>query len=1094
MISQRIQTLREIAPLVYSWTTPDIPKYAGWEKIGFTEQASADARIAKQASQLSIGKNKQWARRALFTSETGGQFKDTDFHEYLRQQGVARETAPKRTEWHHLEVAPKTSLEYFNDFAGQDFPRLHDGGEIDYVLRPEQQAAVAQAVAAFEAGNAEVLWNAKPRFGKTLTTYDLMRAIDARRILIVTNRPAIANSWLDDFNRFIGHQTTFKFVSESPSLADRAPMTRKQWRAFSVNHLNDDPRIVEFVSLQDLKGSKYFGGPYDKLRHIAESDWDLLVIDEAHEGIDTTKTHVAFEQIRRQRTLHLSGTPFKALASGRFGSDQIFNWTYEDEQVACQQWQDESRDNPYAALPTLNLLTYQISRMISDRLTEGVAVEEENANIDYTFDLNEFFATKDNGFFEHEAEVLKFLDCLAANEKYPFSTPELRDEIRHSFWLLNRVASAKALEKLLKQHVVFRDYSVILAAGDGRSHDDTDPVAVGKSLEKVRTAIANAELSNDKTITLSVGQLTTGVTIPEWTAVIMLSGLNSPAQYMQAAFRAQNPCTFERAGSVFQKRNAYIFDFAPERTLTIFDAFANNLHPNPSGESDIRQENIRRLLNFFPVLGEDAEGRMVELDASEVLTFPQVFKAREIVRRGFLSNLLFANVAGIFRYSEHLKDILDKLPSAKQGKVKVGEPIEIPDPPPVVDSFGNVKILETVISAKVEELGEPVFSIERVPSVDSDTPVRTAATQIAKAVTDQAHEKRKELRDEYGLTAAQIERDVRRTELAVKGQIQRAYAEHNIANNHIEAALEKAATEAEAAAIQVQKGELNKMFKAGILSIVEQAIASIVPEVVVREEAKNERRRANQTMDEARAHLRGFARTIPMFLMAYGNRNTTLSNFDEIAPDGLFEEIAGISAAEFRLLRDGQEVTEVDGTVAKIPGLFDEVVFDQAIYEFLDKKQALADYFNDSQTENIFAYIPQQKTSLVFTPQRVVRMMVDTLEAEDPGIFTDPDRTFADLFSTAGLFLMELVRRLDSGLASVFPVQEERLRHILTSQVFEMSHNQILHRITIEAVSGGVPERKAWIEDSGHFSVGNLARMSSEERQQMTDDMLMRGN
>ena len=231
---------------------------------------------------------------------------------------------------------------------------------------------------------------------------------------------------------------------------------------------------------------------------------------------------------------------------------------------------------------------------------------------------------------------------------------------------------------------------------------------------------------------------------------------------------------------------------------------------------------------------------------------------------------------------------------------------------------------------------------------------------------------------------------------------------------------------------------------------------AIVPEVVTREETKKEQKRANQTMDDARSHLRGFARTIPMFLMAYGDRDIRLSNFDDYTPDDVFEEITGITEAEFRLLRDGQEVTEEDGTVTKIPGLFDEAVFDQAVQEFLDKKEALADYFDDAQTENIFAYIPQQKTSLVFTPQPVVKMMVDALEAENPGIFTDPSKTFADLFSTAGLFLMELVRRLDTGLAEVFPDQDERLRHILTSQIFEMSHNEILHRITIEAVSGGV--------------------------------------
>jgi len=215
--SPKINTFREITPLIYSWKTPDIPKYDGWEKIGYTEQESADTRIAQQASQLSVDKQKLWSRRALFTSEAGGRFTDSDFHAYLKQQGVERETQPKRTEWHHFAPAPKSSLEYFNDFAGQDFPDPPGGGgEDDYTLRPEQQAAVDQAVAAFTGGKDEVLWNAKPRFGKTLTTYDLMRTLDVRKVLIVTNRPAIANSWFDDFTRFIGHQTTYRFVSDSP--------------------------------------------------------------------------------------------------------------------------------------------------------------------------------------------------------------------------------------------------------------------------------------------------------------------------------------------------------------------------------------------------------------------------------------------------------------------------------------------------------------------------------------------------------------------------------------------------------------------------------------------------------------------------------------------------------------------------------------------------------------------------------------------------------------------------------------------------------------------------------------------------------------
>lgn len=1094
MTSPNINTYRVITPLIYSWSTPDIPKYSGWEKIGYTEQASAAARINQQASQLSVTKVVNWSRRALFTSEAGGAFRDSDFHAYLRQAGVERELKPERTEWHRFEGAPRTSLDYFNSFAGQDFSDFQVVSEDLYELRPEQRAAVEQALAVFNNGGSEALWNAKPRFGKTLTTYDLMRKILAKKVLIVTNRPAIANSWFDDFTRYIGHQTTYKFVSESPSLASRSAMTRDQWTKHATNEANDDPRIVEFVSLQDLKGSRYFGGVHKKLRHIADFEWDLLVIDEAHEGVDTTKTDVGFDQITRSFTLHLSGTPFKALASGRFSEEQIFNWTYEDEQRARENWNNDAVENPYLPLPRLNLLTYQVSRMITDQLAVGAAIDEDGANIDFTFDLNEFFKTKDNGFFEHEAEVVKFLDCLTTNEKYPFSTPDLRDEIRHSLWLLNRVASAKALQRLLKQHAVFKDYNVVLAAGDGRN-DDGDLEIVGKSLDTVRSAIAAAETVGGKTITLSVGQLTTGVTVPEWTAVIMLSNLSSPALYMQAAFRSQNPCTFERGGTVFQKTNAYIFDFAPERTLKIVDEFANNLSSTPSGDQSIRQKNIRELLNFFPVIGEDSEGRMIELDAAQVLTFPQVYKAREVVRRGFLSNLLFANVAGIFRYSEHVKEILAKLPEAKQGKLKTGGTVDLPDPVPTVDPEGNVQIdVETVINPKVAELGKPVWRIEDIAPIEYEGSPQATARKVAKRVTEKTRELRERLAEKYALSAKQVERDERQTEARVMADVERILTERNITEKRFEDALDEAATEAEAVQIQQEKAAHDESFNADILALVNARTDEIATFVVAREETKKEQKRANETMEDARSHLRGFARTIPMFLMAYGDRNLCLANFDDYTPEKVFEEITGITEAEFRVLRDGQEITEEDGTVVQIPGMFDEAVFDKAVQEFLDKKELLADYFDESQTEDIFAYIPQQKTSLVFTPRAVVVKMVDALETENPGIFSNESKTFADLFSTAGLFLMELVRRLDTGLADKIPDREERLRHILTRQIFEMSHNELLHKITIEAVSGGLQERREWLQNSGHFRFGDIARMSPEEREQLVDEMLTEGS
>ena len=390
-------------------------------------------------------------------------------------------------------------------------------------------------------------------------------------------------------------------------------MTREEYRT-KVSTAADEQFIgcIEFVSLQDMKGSLYFGGEYDKLVEISDAKdekgndrgmkWDVLVIDEAHEGVDTYKTDVAFEHVRRKFTLHLSGTPFKALANNKFEDEAIFNWTYADEQKKKRNWDFSSEEeNPYADLPKLNLYTYQMSEIIKDELQQGIEIEGETE--EYAFDLNEFFSVT-NGKFNYNSSVDKFLDALTKQSKYPFSTPELRNELKHTFWILDRVDSAKALAKKLKEHPVFKDYEIVLAAGDGKLDDNDETM---KSYDKVVKAIAN----NDKTITLSVGQLTTGITIPEWTAVLMLSNMKSPALYMQAAFRAQNPCLFKEGTYFKRKENAYVFDFDPARTLTIYEQFANNLNPNTAhggGTAEERKGNIRELLNFFPVIGEDKQG------------------------------------------------------------------------------------------------------------------------------------------------------------------------------------------------------------------------------------------------------------------------------------------------------------------------------------------------------------------------------------------------------------------------------------------------------------------------------------------------------
>ena len=346
------------------------------------------------------------------------------------------------------------------------------------------------------------------------------------------------------------------------------------------------------------------------------------------------------------------------------------------------------------------MFTYQLSGMIREQIERGLDLSDEGDTIDYAFDLNEFFATAENGKFIHEEDIRKFLHALTTQEKYPFSTPELRQELSHTMWYLNRVASAKALEKLLREDEVFHEYRVVLAAGDGRGDEDEQ---TAKAFDKVKDAIANYE----KTITLTVGQLTVGVTVPEWSGVLMLCNMKSPSSYMQAAFRAQNPCILTRDGQRFRKETAYVFDFDPARTLIIFDEFANNLSVDTvggRGTSDSRKVNIKRLLNFFPVLGEDTEGKMTELDAAAVLSIPRRLKSQEVVRRGFMSNFLFQNISNVFGAPAIVREIVEKLtPAHEEGKKIDREKLSGMDKVSV-DENGEVEVPSEIVIGKTQDL------------------------------------------------------------------------------------------------------------------------------------------------------------------------------------------------------------------------------------------------------------------------------------------------------------------------------------------------------------------------------------------------------
>ncbi|WP_432480933.1 Eco57I restriction-modification methylase domain-containing protein [Moraxella sp. ZY200743] len=985
-----------------------------------------------------------WHKLAKFHKDEDSYFNDHLLHDYLTRH----KNIKKQKEWFFYNGTPKKSLDDFNDFVTQYYNQAKE--HCEYQLRQEQQDAVNQTLAYFKDNlHSEFLWNAKPRFGKTLTTYDLAIKLKAKKVLIVTNRPAIANSWFDDFEQFIAWQTDFAFVSSTDALRDRATLSREQYLE-QMTKPNGKKHMIAFISLQDLKGSMHFSpdGTLDKLKWVKELEWDLLVINEAHEGVDTLKTNVAFEQISRDFTLHLSGTPFKALADGKFTQDEIYNWSYIDEQSAKLNWSNED-SNPYKTLPTLNLFSYQMSAMISDKVNKGADIKGQN--LDFTFDLNEFFATNDKGKFEHEKEVKKWLDTLSKNEKYPFSTKELRDEIKHSFWYLDRVASAKALKKLLENHPVFENYHIILAAGNGRFDNET---VNQNALQRVKEAIKN----HDKTITLSVGQLTTGITIPEWTAVLMLSNVKSPAQYWQTAFRAQNPWVYEKDGQVLQKHNAYVFDFAPERTLIIYDEFANNLLSNTSnggGTENQRKENIKQLLNFFPVIAEDSEGKMIELDVDQVLTIPKTFKATEVVRRGFMSNLLFQNISGIFGANSEVLEILEQIDPYDNGKINKEKANKAIDTQGVqVDDNGNaVADNEIVINTNNARFGEKVYGdiqttteqIIQNENLNNDD----LAKKVADVLTQTTQTAFNELAKDNGLTEKFAEKVVKAQSQAIIGEIQKIQSHSQIAQNQIKAEYENDLKNAKSddEKQQIQKDYetktqvINQNLQTQISRTVSEKVAEFTQNSTKTILQKAEQNKQNTVEDDVSGRLRGFSRTIPSFLMAYGDKNTTLANFDSHISDSVFKEVTGITLEQFRVLRDKHQ-------------FFDEQVFDTSIQEFLHKRFALANYFDESQTEDIFDYIPPQKTNQIFTPKWVVKMMMDKFESENPDIFKNPDITFADLYMKSGLYITEIVKRLYIGLESEFPNPTERLKHIFANQIYGFAPSEIIYQIAKNFILG----------------------------------------
>lgn len=1081
MQTPNIKTAKDVVPMIYAYTTPGITYHEGYTKIGYTEQKVED-RVYQQTHTAGVKAKIEWQGNAVFDDGSGETFDDHAFHAYLRKNDIKQPMdlgneyfdKDDRNEWFY--ITPKDSRLMFNDF------RLNRGifelepAIIPYTLRAEQEKAVSLTKAYKESHEkGEFLWNAKPRFGKTLAVYDFMKRIGAKTVLIVTNRPAIANSWYSDYAKFIGRESKYFFVSDVDGVKNKKNVI--SYDEFAKDKISREKKklpvlgLIYFASLQDLKGSIYFGGKFNKLQEIKDTNWDLLVIDEAHEGVDTYKTDVAFDRIKRKFTLHLSGTPFKALANNKFNDDSIFNYTYADEQKSKRDWDNSNEiENPYAVLPTLNLYTYQMSEIVRDELSQKMELNGET--VEYAFDLNEFFKVE-NGKFVHSSSVDKFLDALTTQKRFPFSTQELRDEIKHSFWLLDRVESARLLAKKLHEHPVFKDYEIVLAAGDGRVDDDDENE---KSFDKVKKAIAE----NDKTITLSVGQLTTGVTIPEWTAVLMLSNVKSPSLYMQAAFRAQNPCLFRIGMKSKRKENAYVFDFDPARTLIIFEEFANDLSPNTSsgrGDAEARKQNIRELLNFFPVIGEDENGELIELDAEKVLSIPRKIKSVEVVRRGFMSNFLFQNINNVFSAPKEVLDIIEQFDPIGEQKPKQNVTLSEEVKKDLgLDENGEVNLDdEYVIGVAADIFGPKLYDVKggvdeviaevqqsEKPNTLNDRLKDFVKNQIVKDVVQTAQ-------DNYGPDMKPS--DKRQVESKLNSEVDRI-VDKTVKNYEIEQnVIEKERVEAMQnrhetgkttkeieKEFEKKQEEARAKFKAEINSVVDDFAKDSVKETVKTVETKIKERERDTIEDGIRDHLRGFSRTIPSFLMAYGDETVTLATFDNKIPGNVFLEVTSITLEQFRFLRDGGKYKDSEtGEEKEFKGqLFDSVVFDDSVKEFLSLKKKLADYFDEKSIEDIFDYIPPQKTNQIFTPKDVVKRMVDMLEQENPGCFDDKDKTFIDLYMKSGLYITEIVKRLyqSKKMKEQFPNDKDRLRHIFEHQVYGLAPTEIIYKIATSFILG----------------------------------------
>lgn len=624
-------------PTVYAYTDT---RFSGCLKIGYTERDAAQ-RVAEQYPVKLPQQSYEIVFNETAMRDNGTFFDDHAIHKRLAAQGFVRENG----EWFRCslkDVQAAFIAEKQSKPLSDGLSRTHD-----FPMRPEQQAAVEKTAAYFREFQREegitphFLWNAKMRFGKTFAAYQLAKEMGWKRVLVLTFKPAVLSAWREDLlshTDFAGWQ----FVSnyEEDLSFDAADKTRP---------------LVFFGSFQDLLGKDKSGGIKAKNEQVHTVNWDCVIFDEYHYGAWREKSKDLFDKeeqaaiktieaeladmeadnpdyfdekllpITTSHYLYLSGTPFRAISSGEFIEEQIFNWTYPDEQKAKRSWPSENGANPYAALPGMKMFTYTLPESIRHVAEQGEFDE---------FDLNAFFATEGSGEdarFKNEEYVQKWLDLIRGSYRdtmvddlklgkekppMPFSDVRLLGVLQHTFWFLPNIAACFAMRNLIaqKQNRFYHDYEIIVCAGIG--------AGIGaEALKPVQAAMKGG--LDTKTITLSCGKLTTGVSVAPWSGVLMLRNLSSPETYFQTAFRVQTPWVLKNPAADAARREeivkheCYIFDFAPNRALKQVQEYACKLDNDPNTSPE---QKVKAFISVLPIFSYDGSS-MREIDAEGVLDY-----------------------------------------------------------------------------------------------------------------------------------------------------------------------------------------------------------------------------------------------------------------------------------------------------------------------------------------------------------------------------------------------------------------------------------------------------------------------------------------